>query len=143
MATEFSYWRTFRVRIGNTLYDAALVFSGIIQGSTLGLILYDIFIDTLLSRITLPPERYADNCKFIADVSIYTAHQIQDEIENIVAWSDENDTPLSVENCFVLHCGPCQLNNVYHIHDTVINNVDNLSDLGISCSSNNSFSDTV
>ena len=54
---------------------------------------------------------------------------------------DENDTPLSVEKCVVLHCGPRQPNNVYHIRDIVIKSFDNLFDLGTSRSSNCSFSD--
>ena len=77
--------RTFQVRIGDTLSDAALESSGVIQGSTLGPILYDIFIDSLLSRITLPSEGFADDFKFLADVSVYTARQIQDEIDKVVA----------------------------------------------------------
>ena len=138
---SFLTGRTFRVRIGDTLSDAALVSSGVIQGYTLGSILYNIFIDSLLSRITLPSEGFADDFKLLADVSVYTAHQIQDEIDKVVTWTDENYTPLSVDKCVVLHCDPRQSNNVYHIRDIVINSVDNLCDLGISRSSDGSFSD--
>ena len=115
--------------------------SGVILGFTLGPLLYDIFIDSLLTRITLPSEGFVDDFKFLADVSVYTAHQIQDEIDKVVAWTDENYTPLSVDKCVVLHCGPCQPNNIYHIRDIVIKRVDNICDLGISRSSNGSFSD--
>ena len=107
----------------------------------MGPILYDIFIDSLLSRITLPSEGFADDFKFLADVSVYNAHQKQDEINKVVAWTDENYTPLSVDKCVVIHCGPRQPNNVYHIRDIVIKSVDNLCDLGISRSSDDSFSD--
>ena len=138
---SFLTGRTFRFRIGDTLSDTPLIFSGVIQGSTLEPIFYDIFIDSLLSRITLPSEGFADGFKFLADVSAYTAHQIKDEIDKVVAWMDENDTPLSVEKCVVLHCGPRQPNNVYHIRDIVIKSFDNLFDLGTSRSSNCSFLD--
>ena len=48
---------------------------------------------------------------------------------------------LSIDKCVVLHCGPRQSNNVYHIRDIVIKSVDDLCDLGISRSSDGSFSD--
>ena len=71
MIGEFSINYTgenFRVRISDTLSDAALVLFGVIHGFTLEPILYDIFIDSPLSRMKLSKECFADNLKFVADV---------------------------------------------------------------------------
>ena len=99
---------TFRVRVGDALSVSVDVTSGVIQGFTLGPALYDIFIDSLLRKITLPSQAFADDFKFIADVITHSKDIIQNEINIVDEWADERGTPLSIEKCCVLHCGPAQ-----------------------------------
>ena len=98
--------RSFRVRIGDSISASADVTSGVIQGTSLGPIFYAIFIDGLLRAIRLPSQGYADDFKFIADVNVYTRADVQNEINTIAGWTDEHGTPLSIDKCSVLHCGP-------------------------------------
>ena len=123
--------RTFRVRIDESISASADVTSGIIQGTSLGLIFYTIFIDGLLRAIRLPSQGYADDFKFIADVNVYTRADVQNEINTIAGWTDEHGTPLFVDKCSVLHCGPHQPNHEYHINYTRISSVDSVRDFGV------------
>ena len=129
--SSFLTCRTFRVRVGDALSVSVDVTSGVIQSSTLGPVLYDIFIDSLLRKITLPSQAFTDNFKFKADVITHSKDIIQNEINIVVDWADERGTPLSIEKCCVLHCGPVQPYNVYHIKSTVIKATDTIIDLGI------------
>ena len=103
------------MRVSDALSVPADVTSGVIQGSTLGPALYGIFIDSLLRKIAHPSQAFADDFKFIADVITHSEDIIQNEINIVVHWADERGTPLSIEKCCVLYCGPVQTYNAYHI----------------------------
>ena len=74
--SSFLSGRTFQVRIGNTLSELATVESGVIQGSTLGPILYKISIISLLRKLTLPSQGFTDDLKFVADVIAHSRYRI-------------------------------------------------------------------
>ena len=127
--SNFLSGRTFQVRIGNVLSDLATVQSGVIQGSTLGPILYNISINPLLRKLTLPSQGFEDDLKFVADVIAYSRYRIQQEVDTISLWADKHCTPVSIEKCTVLHCGRHKPNNDYTIHNVVMKRIDVLSDL--------------
>ena len=89
------------------------------------------FIDSLLRKITFPSQAFADDFKFIANVIAHSKDTIQNEINIVVDWADKRGKPLSIEKCYVLHCGPVQPYNVYHIKYTIIKAIDTCIDLGI------------
>jgi ribonuclease P/MRP protein subunit RPP40 len=123
--------RTFCVRVGNCYSAEAPVTSGVIQGSVLGPTLYNIFLNALLQQINLPAQAYADDLKIIVDTVANSNEVVQNEINKITAWADDNGTPLSVPKCSVMHCGPRQPNYVYTINKQLISVVDNQRDLGV------------
>jgi hypothetical protein len=123
--------RTFCVRVGNCYSAEAPVTSGVIQGSVLGPTLYNIFLNALLQEINLPAQAYADDLKIIVDTVANSNEVVQNEINKIAAWADDNGTPLSVPKCSVMHCGPRQPNYVYTINKQLISVVDNQRDLGV------------
>ena len=100
------------------------VTSGVIQGTSLRPIFYATFIDSLLRAIRLPSQDYADNLQFIADISVCTRADVQNEINTIAGWTDEHGTPLSVDKCSVLHCGLHQPNHECLINSTRISSVE-------------------
>jgi ribonuclease P/MRP protein subunit RPP40 len=119
------------VRVGECYSRAANVSSGVIQGSTLGPVLYDLFIDSLLRKLKLPTLAFADDVKIVADVATYPASVVQSDINTLADWAYEHGTPLSVEKCSVLHCGLHQPCNNYHINTVALASVDSLRDLGV------------
>lgn len=97
--------RTFCARVGNHYSSTAKVTSSIIQGCSLGPILYYIFIDSLVHKINLPSQAFADDFKFLADVVVHSRPYIQSQIDVAADWADEHGTPLSVEKSLEMHCG--------------------------------------
>ena len=139
--SSFLSERTFCVRVGSCYSLAADVTSGVIQGSTLGPILYDVFIDSLLRVIKLPLQAFADNLKFVADVAVHSKAAVQSDVDTLCAWADYHGTPLSVEKCGVLHCGPHQPSNDYYIRSAVLKSVNNIVDLGVKRTIDGKFSE--
>ena len=139
--TNFLHERTQKVRIGDIHLRVNDVTSGIIQGSSLGPDLYTIFIDSLLRRIQLPAVAFADDLKFIADVIHHTAASVQEDVNIVADWANENHTPLSVEKCGILHCGSHQPLNAYYLYNIPMTVMDSFVDLGVERSStvNNSL----
>ena len=126
--------------LSSFLAPTADVTSGVIQGSTLGPVLYDIFIDSLLRKIKLPSQAFADDFKFIADVIAQPRVVIQAEVDTIVTWADDHGTPLSIDKCSVLHCGKNQPNNDYYIKSAALKSVDRVVDLGVERSADATYS---
>ena len=146
--------RNLRIRIGNSIsasgdvtsgdVTSGDVTSGVIQGTSLRPIFYATFIDGLLRAIRLPSQDYADNLQFIADVSVCTRADVQNEINTIAGLTDEHGTPLSVDKCSVLHYGLHQPNHECLINSTRIssgiNSVDSVTDLGIKRTTDSTYS---
>ena len=87
--------------------------------------LYVIFIDSLFRAIRLPSAGYADDIKFIADVTLNSTAEVQAEIDTVMQWSDVKYAPLSVNKCSILHCGKQPSHNIYYIKGTVLKSIDN------------------
>jgi hypothetical protein len=131
--------RTFNVRVGRDVSESGVVVSGVIQGSILGPQLYRIYIDPLLKLIKLPKQAFADDLKFVCDVTQHSEDFIQSEIDTFVEWADEHHAPISMEKSCVLHCGRQECLNIYRIRGTVIESVDTVTDLGVVRSSDGSY----
>ena len=72
---------TQRVKVGESVSQVSLVTSGVIQGSSLEPDLYTVFIDELLRLIKYPAVGFADDLKFIADVTEEPAVVVQSDID--------------------------------------------------------------
>ena len=123
--------RTQQVRVGSSYSSPTDVISGVVQGSVCGPRLYTIFIDSLIRKIRLPLAGFADDIKFLADVAIHSAEEVQTEINVVVDWSKENHTPLSAPKCGVLHCGVQPSPHKYVIEGTAMPSIDTFTDLGV------------
>ena len=113
---SFLTGRTEQVKVGDSYSAVCEVVSGVIQGSVSGPDLYSLLVDTLLRTISLPRWCFADDIKFLADVTLHSRATVQADIDVVSAWSDEMHMPLSLEKCGIIHGGYHQPNNAYVIH---------------------------
>jgi hypothetical protein len=95
---------TFCVRVGECYSRAANVSSGVIQGSTLGPVLYDLFIDSLFAKAqTGLLLAFADDVKIVADVATYPVSVVQSDINTLADWAHTSTAHLcrwrNVQSC--------------------------------------------
>ena len=137
---SFLEQRKQQVAVGESLSTVGDVISGVVQGSCLGPPLYTILSDSLLLVTRLFKVAFADDVKFIADVTELSRDEVQCELSAITNWSDEHEMPLSIDKCGVMHCGHNQPNHVYYIHGSIIQSIDQFKDLGVIRSQDASYS---
>ena len=105
---SFSSERTQQVRVNSCYLTVGRVTSGVIQGSVVDLGLHSIFIDSLLRRIRLPVTAFADDLKFVADVTTLTEAEVESDSNIVALWAAENYPQLSLDKFSVLQCGKRQ-----------------------------------
>ena len=134
--------RTQAVRVG-ALSSTQIVTSGVTQGSVLGPTLFSIFLDSLLSKLDIPSAAYADDFKFVANLSTYSPERIQRNVNCVHDWSIEMEMPLSEAKCSVVHYGSLNPGHQYHCGSTTIGQVDTFKDLGVTRNSDCSYHEHV
>lgn len=139
--SSFLTGRTQQVKVGQCYSSVVNVTSGIIQGSCLGPVLYTILIDPLIRKLRLPSAAFADDLKSVADVDITPQVQVQDNVDIVAQWAIDNDMPLSIDKCAVLHCGSKQQNSQYLLNGVIINSVNSFKDLGILRTTDGTYSE--
>jgi hypothetical protein len=132
-----------RVVLGEFVSDWAEVTSGVPQGSVIGPLLFNLFINRLPRRIQSKSKLYADDTKLMGPASNDEERNvIQADLDNIVGWTDRALLRLNFEKCKVMHLGKNNSNYNYTIHDSVTNTTHSLiktaeeKDLGVVFSSN-------
>ena len=121
------------VKVGKALSSESRVISGIPQGSILGPILFTIFINDL-------PDKVLSVCKVFADdTKIYNSdnntHEIQQDLDGLMEWSDHWDLHFNATKCNVMHIGSKNRCNDYVLqqNDTqsTLASCDDEKDLGV------------
>jgi hypothetical protein len=92
--------------------------------------MFTIFTDSLLRQITMPVIGFADDFKFLADVSLHTRPEVQAVIDTLLQRSDENML-LSTDKCAAMHCDHQQPQHVYYIYRLPLAVIDSFQDLGV------------
>ena len=64
-----------------------------------------VLANSLLERMKLPSIAFADDFKFVENITIYCHAGIQAEVDTVADWSEEISMPLSVGKSVVMHCG--------------------------------------
>ena len=102
---NFLSGRTHRTRVGDCLSSIASITSGVVQGSCLGPILFLLYVNDLPSVFshTVTVKLYADDIKLYSNVDLHapaTAHELQDQLNNLCCWASEWQLPISYSKCF-------------------------------------------
>ena len=131
--TAFLHGRTQTVKVHNSFSDPLPVTSGVPQGSVLGPILFNIFINDLIESINGECEIYlfADDVKLFSNNSV----SLQRALNHVSEWSTKWQLKISLEKCSVLHLGKNNIENPYFINGYELQRTNCVKDLGILTSS--------
>lgn len=98
--SDFLKDRTQQVKVGNSLSKPIRVTSGVPQGSVLGPMLFNVFINDITDGVTSKVRLYADDCALYR-----TIHGTEDELalqcdlDRICSWVKDNNMKLNVDKC--------------------------------------------
>jgi hypothetical protein len=102
---NFLTGRTQRVQFGGARSDLSDVPSGVIQGSVLGPLLFNIFIADLPNCIKTNIKQYADDCTLYKEVKKNdpeAANALQEDLDSVDAWCANNGMTLNALKCKVM-----------------------------------------
>ena len=120
---SFLTGRRQRVVLGEVESDWCEVTSSVPQGSVLGPVLFVIYINDMPEVMTNMCKLYADDSKIMAKINNDNpdadAMGLQDDIDNIVIWSEKWKMKLNSKKCKVMHLGKINPKCSYYLHDTV------------------------
>ena len=119
------------VRVESHVSQPNSVSSGVIQGSALGPTLFLPYIDSLLCKLSKQSSAFADDLKVLKLVQSVPAASSNNDVDAVAEWSCEFSMPLSVEKCYVMHCGPSNLKRNYAYNGVTLQSASEISDLGV------------
>jgi len=80
------------------------VTSGVPQGSELGPLLFNLFVNDLSSIVSSPLALYADNAKIYHSIQSDSDYlQLLQDLDNLFKWSQDWQLCFNVTKCKVLH----------------------------------------
>ena len=131
-------WLTGRsqmVRFNNFLSKDIPVPSGVPQGSHLGPLLFNIFINDLGLRFEHSHFLlFADDLKLYMEISSSDdCLKLQSDLDHLVTWCNNNGMELNTSKCYsiIFHKSRTAFEQPYLIGNTVLSNVSEIKDLGL------------
>lgn len=134
--------RTFTVRVNSAISSHHPVSSGVPQGSSLGPILFNLYVADLHNHLKCTHAFYADDSKIYGDpLSEYS--NLQADLTAVETWCREWLIPLNVSKCTVLHLGHNNPRLNYRLSGKTLQSVERQLDLGVVVSSSLKWSDHI
>lgn len=127
--------RLSKVVVNGYCSDSYLVMSGVPQGSHLGPLLFNVFINDIgdcfhHSRYCL----FADDLKFFRTVdNAFDSELLQEDLNRLVDWCDLNDMELNTSKCYTMRFSRKKniVNTNYTIKSQHLKEVNTIRDLGV------------
>ena len=122
-----------RVVVDGEYSDWVEVLSSVIQGSVLGGILFDIFIDDIDDAITLALlKKFADDAKLAKMIeNVGDAQQMQENLDRLCEWARTWKMSFNAKKCKVMHFGKNNMRYGYNMNGCDIEEVKEEKDLGV------------
>ena len=89
------------------------------------------YIDSLLCKLSKQSSAFADDLKVLELVQSVPAASSNNDIDAVAKWSCEFLMPLSVEKCYVMHCGPSNPKRNCTCNGVTLPSASEISDLGV------------
>ena len=103
---SFLQGRRMRVQVRGAHSDWVEVSSGVPQGSVLGPLLFLIFVNDIPEWIKSNVKMFADDTKVWTRISrLKDGEVLQDDLNNLMSWSDKWKLGFNAEKCKVMHIG--------------------------------------
>lgn len=123
-----------------------LASSGVPQGSVLGPLLFNIFINDIVTELDVPSLLYADDLKiYYAIETEDDCVKLQDNLNKINDWCTLNLLSLNVSKCsaFTFCRARNHVSYNYHLNNQELQKPDTIKDLGVTFDRNLSFNEHV
>ena len=122
-----------RVRVEDELSDWIEVLSSVVQGSVLGGILFDLFIDDIdVAALEALVWKFADDTKAAKVIeSEEDGRKVQAIIDSLAAWAEKWGMAFNVKKCKVLHVGRTNPKFRYTLNGEELEAVKEEKDLGV------------
>ena len=124
-----------RVKIEGEFSDWVSVLSSVLQGSVLGGILFNIFVDDIdeaIKDLLTLICKFADDTKLAKIIkSIQDAIQMQKNLDDLSRWAEKWKMGFNAKKCKVIHYGKNNIRYDYKLDGCVIESVSEEKDLGV------------
>ena len=141
---DFLSGRRQRVVVNGKLSSWADILSGIPQGSVLGPILFVIFINDLPDVVSSTAKIFADDTKLFRAIRITEDHDVlQQDLDNLVEWSNKWQLEFNETKCKSLHLGSSNQRLNYQMNSQLLEDTRNEKDLGVYIDDELKFHDHV
>ena len=138
--------RTQSVRVGSSLSSPCPVASGVPQGSVLGPILFNLFINDLPDSFHthIKTKLFADDIKLYTDLSLPNAVQnFQSHLNHIQTWATLWQIGISYSKCNIIQLGLHPSHTDFSISDNKLATVTTINDLGVKIDSKLKFNNHI
>ena len=126
--------RTQQVRVGSTLSNPADVKSGVPQGSVLGPVLFNIYIDDIDDHardITLI-NKFADDTKGLQEIRCQAdGDKLQATLDSLCDWAEKWSMQYNIKKCKIMHVGPGNPQRKYVMAGEELKTVEEERDIGV------------
>ena len=129
----FLFNRTQRVRINSSFSHTCSVTSGVPQGSCLGPLLFNLFINDVTDHLnpTIKAKLFADDFKLYTGLSHCSPNNLQHQLDFIHNGSKIWQMKISYSKCSILTIGHIEDNHQYLIDNNPISKITHVRDLGV------------